>query len=114
MHGVERTYHTETGIYKESDLGLLVWMNPEHKKKPQSRLLQTMTDHSSIHPMAFPINLLRRNQMFQHCPLLTEENINQLLFFASEETPVIIPLPIARLKLGWEDFFVPTKYVEPA
>jgi hypothetical protein len=52
--------------------------------------------------------------MFQHCPLLTEENINQLLFFASEETPVIIPLPIARLKLGWEDFFVPTKYVEPA
>jgi hypothetical protein len=109
----ERTYKTESGTYSESDLALLVWLNPDFETKKQSRLLMTMTDYSSIHPMAFPINLLRTNQIFARCPLADLENISDLIFASSAEHPVIIPLSLARSKLGWEEFFVPTKYVEP-
>ena len=112
MHS-ERTYRTESGIYTESELGLLVWLNPEHTTKPQSRLLSTMTDHSSINPMAFPISLLRRNKMFSACPTAEDANITELLFSSAPERPVIIPIPVARAQLGWEEFFVPTRYAEP-
>lgn len=112
MHA-ERTYRTESGTYSESDLGLLVWLNPDFETKKQSRLLMTMTDYSSVHPMAFPINLIRINQIFSKCPLADAENLSNLLFTSSAECPVIVPLSLARSKLGWEEFFVPTKYVEP-
>lgn len=109
----ERTYRTESGTYSESDLAVLVWMNPDFPEKRQSRLLMTMTDYSSVHPMAFPINLIRTNQIFSKCSLADSENISQLISEATPECPVIIPLPLARSKLGWEEFFVPTKYVQP-
>lgn len=109
----ERTYRTESGTYSESELALLVWMNPDFEKKKQSRLLMTMTDYSSIHPMAFPIKLIQTNAVFSKCPLADAENLSNLMFTSNSECPVIVPLSLARSKLGWEEFFVPTKYTEP-
>lgn len=109
----ERTYRTESGTYSELDLGLLVWLNPDFETKKQSRLLMTMTDYSSVHPMAFPINLITSNQIFSKCPIADSENLSNLLMEATADRPVIVPLSLARSKLGWEEFFVPTKYIEP-
>jgi hypothetical protein len=109
----ERTYRTETGVFSESELGILVWINPDFEKGKNSRLLMTMTDYSSTAPMAFPLNLLRKSPIFEKLPVSEDENLSDLILNTSSEAPAIVPLPVARRQLGWEDFFVPTKYSEP-
>lgn len=109
----ERTYRTESGTYSESDLAVLVWLNPEHPTKPQSRLLLTMTDTSNANPMAFPITSLRKTSAFSRCPLSSDSSVADDVAASTPETPAIIPLPVARGHLGWTDFYIPTKYTEP-
>jgi len=108
----ERTYRTESGTYNESELAVLVWLNPEHATKPQSRLLLTMTDTHNPNPMAFPINHLRKTSAFSQCSLSTEDSVADDVSTSTPEAPAIIPLPVAKNHLGWVDFFIPTKYTE--
>ena len=109
----ERTYKTESGTYSESELGILVWINPDFEKGKNSRLLMTMTDYSNTSPMAFPLATLRKTPVFSGLPVTTDENLSEIITSATSKAPAIIPLPVARRQLGWEDFFVPTKYSEP-
>jgi hypothetical protein len=109
----ERVYRTESGNYSESELGILVWINPDFEKGKNSRLLMTMTDYSSSAPMAFPLSTLRKSPFFEKFTVSTTENLPQDMLQATQERPVIIPLPVARQNLGWDDFFVPTRYTEP-
>lgn len=112
MHG-ERVYRTETGNYSESELGILVWINPDFEKGKNSRLLMTMTDYSSPAPMAFPLSSLRKSPFFEKFTVSDPENLAEDMLKATQECPIIVPLPVARQNLGWEDFFVPTRYTEP-
>lgn len=109
----ERTYRTESGTYSESELGILLWMNPDFEKGKNSRLLMTMTDYSSTDPMAFPMVALKKNPVFEKLPISTDENIFETITSATFDAPAIIPLPVARRQLGWESFFVASKYSEP-
>lgn len=112
MHA-ERTYRTESGTYSESELGILVWINPDFEKGKNSRLLMTMTDYSNTSPMAFPLATLRKTPVFEGLTVATDENLSQTVTSATLDAPAIVPLPVARRQLGWEDFFVATKYLEP-
>ena len=109
----ERVYRTESGTYSESELGILVWINPDFEKGKNSRLLMTMTDYSSAAPMAFPLSTLKKSPFFERFTVCDTENLTQDMLQATQDRPVIVPLPVARQNLGWEDFFVPTRYTEP-
>lgn len=108
----ERTYRTESGTYSESELAVLVWLNPEHPIKPQSRLLLTMTDAANPNPMAFPISSLRKTPAFSQCSLSSDASVADDVSASTPEAPAIIPLPVARGHLGWTEFFIPTRYAE--
>jgi hypothetical protein len=108
----KRQYRTESGTFEASELAILVWMNPDRDNKPQSRLLMTLTDRLSPHPMAFPLKTLQNTPEFASCPLATPETLADLLVASTPTTPIIILLPIAQDQLGWTDFYIPTKYTD--
>lgn len=106
-----RTYRTESGSYSESDLAVVIWLNPGKFDRPQARLLETLTDRSSPHPMAFPIRSLQVSLPNPH--VATAEDIQERIMSSTRENPVITPLTLARDELGWVDFYVPSTYQEP-
>lgn len=109
----ERVYRTESGTFPESELAVVVWKNPNLPSRPNSRLLATMTDPSSPNPMAFPVGMLRKAVEFASCAVSSPETLQADIGASSPESPVLVPMPIARSRLGWTDFYVPTKYEEP-
>lgn len=108
----ERTYRTESGSYTESELCVLVWLNPDQQQRPNSRLLATYTDKKSPHPMAFPTKTLLNTSEFVNAHLATEDSLTEALLGSSPTAPVIVSLSLARASLGWTDFFIPTSYTE--
>ena len=109
----ERTYRNESGEYEESELAVLVWMNPNLSSKPNSRLLATITDKSNPNPMAFPIRMIRLAHELSRIPISTDETILSDIQNATQDLPSIIPITLARSQLGWTEFFIPTRYTEP-
>ena len=106
-----RTYKTQSGTYTEAELGIVVWMNPKTKQSNHSRLLETMTAENSSLPMAFPINALTKDHNWQNASLIhSKDEVFELVFAADRSKPLIVPLPIAKAALGWEDFYIPTEY----
>jgi hypothetical protein len=110
---LERTFRTESGTYAESELAVLVWINPDQAHRPNSRLLATMTDNSSPNPMAFPINMLKTSPELSVCAFSTPDSVALDILNSHSHAPAIVSLPLAREHLGWTDFYIPTKYVEP-
>lgn len=110
---VERTFRTESGTYAESELAVLVWINPDQANRPNSRLLATLTDQSGPDPMVFPINMLKKSPEFAICAFSTLETIALDILNSNFHAPAVISLPLAREHLGWTDFYIPTRYVEP-
>jgi hypothetical protein len=106
-----RTYKTQSGTYTEDELGIVVWMNPKNKQSNQSRLLETMTAENSSLPMAFPLKALTKDYNWQNASLIrSKDEVFGLIFATDRSKPLIIPLPIAKSALGWEDFYIPTEY----
>lgn len=106
----ERVYRTDSGSYTEKDLAVVVWLNPNHATRPQTRLLETITSRYSNNPMAFPTRSLQLT--LKNPTIATVDNIADGLLAATQDTPLIVPLPLAREELGWTDFYVPTAYSE--
>ena len=106
-----RTFRTQSGTYSEDELGVVVWMNPKNKQSNQSRLLETMTAENSSLPMAFPLKSLTEDRNWQNASLIrSKDEVFELIFSTERSKPLIIPLPIAKAALGWEDFYIPTEY----
>lgn len=103
-----RTFKTTTGTYAEHELAVVVWLNPDHAKRPQARLLETLISHYSSNPMAFPIRSLQTT--LPNPVIAYPETLAEQILRSSKEDPLIIPLPLARSELGWEDFYVPTTF----
>lgn len=94
--------HSEMSDLPEYEWGVTVWLNPHHINRPQSRLLQTIVDSSSGDPMAFPIKTL---QLALENPILpTSADIESRLLASTKDSPLIIPVSMAREWLGWDDF----------
>jgi hypothetical protein len=86
-------------------------MNPKNKQSNQSRLLETMTAENSSLPMAFPLKSLTEDRNWQNASLIrSKDEVFELIFSTERSKPLIIPLPIAKAALGWEDFYIPTEY----
>lgn len=105
----ERIYRNESGKYDESELAVLVWTNPNLSDRPNSRPMATVTGKSSSNPIAYPIRHLR----FSRIHVSTAESVSDDIQSSTQDSPVGIPLPIARSHLGWTEFFIPTRYMEP-
>ena len=106
-----RTYATASGIYSEEDLAVVIWSNPKISKRPQSRRLETMTSPRSSYPMAFPISHLTSHHAWKKFKVVrTPEDIDSLIGATSRQTPILVPLPLAKSYLGWDEFYIPTEY----
>jgi len=79
----------------ESDWGVAVWMNPHRSSKPQSRLLETIVSASGSDPMAFPIKT---------ASAISLADIESKIMSSTRDNPLIIPVPMAREWLGWDNF----------
>lgn len=108
-----RQYKTSTGVYNEDELAIVVWMNPKQKNSKQSRLLETMTSEQSRFPMAFPLKKLTTNRSWKSAVVVSSsEDVFRLLQNSERSRPLLIPLVIAKSALGWNDFYVPTEYLD--
>lgn len=93
-------------VYDVSDLVFIVWMNPDHQKKPQSRLLMTHFDPETGLPVAFQGKYLKNSAIFSQIPHQTDKNFASALLDSTARTPVLIPVSIAVEQLGWQDYSV--------
>lgn len=106
-----KKYKTNTGVYAESQLAVVVWKNPKSKTSKKSRSLETMTSDNSVYPMAFPIELLGENPSWARARLVKDdETFFMLIFEATKSAPLIVPLPVAESTLGWDNFYIATEY----
>jgi len=107
-----KTYKTASGTYREEDLAVVIWVNPKHLLKMNSRFLETMTSEDSPYPMAFPVTSLTSNRMWRNARIAyTKEDIYSLIGVTDRTKPLLVPLPLAREALDWTNFYVPTEYV---
>lgn len=88
------------------DLAFIVWMNPDHPAKPQSRLLVTHFAPNSGQPLAFFIKNLQNSAIFSQIPLQTPKTLAAALLDSTAHHPVIIPADIATSQLGWDRYVV--------
>jgi hypothetical protein len=89
------------------DHAVVVWANPDFKKKGQKRLLETIISQYSSDPIAFPISTLENT--LHGATFMTEESeliLGDVLLSSSEAAPVVIPTQIAEKLLGWTDFYI--------
>lgn len=108
-----RQYKTSTGVYTEEELAVVVWMNPKAKSSRQSRALETMTSETSRYPMAFPIKSLTKNRSWKNAQIArTKEEVFALIQKTERTKPLLIPLSVAKQALGWDNFYIPTEYVD--
>ncbi len=112
-----RQYKTKSGVYKEDQLVIVVWLNPDHKTSKQARALETMTSDDSKHPMAFPMESFSSNPMARSAwknafLAKTEDAVFSMVPRSSKDMPVLVPIPVARKAFGWDRFYVPSEYTE--
>lgn len=108
-----RQYRTNNGTYLEDQLAIAVWKNPNQRRARQARFFETMTSETSPHPMAFPIELLRKRKEWANAIYIhSRDEFLDSLSVSSRSRPLVIPIPVARDSLGWETFYVPTEYTE--
>jgi hypothetical protein len=110
---VGRQYKTLTGTYTEEELAIVVWMNPKSKSNRQSRALETMTSETSSYPMAFPIKALTSNRSWRNATFVrSREEVYEMIQNTKRTHPLVVPLSIAKLAWGWDNFYVPSEYVD--
>lgn len=110
---MSRQYRTLTGTYSEEELAIVVWMNPKSKNSRQSRALETMTSENSRYPMAFPINSLYKNRSWKNATFVhSREEVYELIEKTQRTQPLVVPLSVAKLAWGWENFYVPSEYTD--
>lgn len=109
-----RTYKTLTGTYNEDELAIVVWRNPNRNNgKGRNRALETMTSENSSFPMAFPLKSLTKNRSWKGSPTVrSSDELLDCLPLSTRSKPIIVPLPLAKTSLGWEDFYIPSEYTE--
>jgi hypothetical protein len=86
------------------DRVIVVWMNPDHSRKPQSRLLVTLTSSKTGLPLAFSSISMRNSPIFHEiCPSSPSSLLDDLVT-STPAKPALIPTILAEIQLGWTDF----------
>jgi hypothetical protein len=102
-----RTYNTASGSYSEDEMVIAVWINPKSKTSNKVKPLETLSSPTSLLPMAFPKTSVPWTTALH---ARTKEDVYSLLPSSSRLEPLVIPLPIARQALGWEEFYIASEY----
>lgn len=84
------------------DLAIVVWIDPDALDRPQKRLLETITSRNSRLPLAFPIRSLQLS--LPYASTVTEDTLQEKMLASTKESPIIIPISLARSSLGWTEF----------
>lgn len=107
-----RQYRTQSGVYNEADLAVVVWVNPRQKSSKQARSLETMTSEDSTLPMAFPLHALASHRSWKNASIVRNaEDIYKALFTTERSRPLVVPLPLAGDVFDWHDFYIPSEYL---
>lgn len=113
---MSRTYKNNSGTYSEEELVVAVWFNAKKvTSRPNARRLETFTTEYSPHPIAFPLETLQETSSWMYCPVAKEpQDLNNMLEpnKATRENPLLVPLPLAKSHLGWNEFYIPSEYME--
>lgn len=111
-----KTYKNDSGTFSESEMVVAIWSNPKKEKaRPNARPLETITDDKSPYPVAFPLEMLQTIQSWMYCEVAKSvEDIEEVLFRskATRQKPLLVPLHLAKSYLGWEIFYIPSRYKE--
>ncbi len=103
------TFKNKTGSYAPSELSIVVWSNP----KGRGRALETMTTEDSTMPIVFPTAYLKKKREWRQAKFVNNfQEVFDLLPKSTRNSPLIVPMPVAKSALGWENFYIPTEYIE--
>ena len=109
-----KTYKTSSGTFSESEMVVAIWFNPKKKKaRPNARLLETLTSHKSRLPLAFPLPVLSKIEPWLSYPVAkNSKEVDKAVYegLATNESPLLVPLALAKEHFGWEEFYIPEKY----
>lgn len=110
---MSREYRTASGTYLEEELSIVIWTNPKNAVTRKPRSLETITSENSRYPMAFPTKMLMSNKDWRNATLVEKAStVYDVIKKATRTEPLILPLPVARQSLGFENFYIPNEYEE--
>ena len=111
-----KTYKTSSGTFSESELVIAIWINPKRAKaRPNARPLETLTSEKSTFPIAFPLEKLQTIASWMYCTVARESSeVDAVLTSgkATRQSPLLVPVSLARSYLGWDEFYIPTEYTD--
>lgn len=98
----------------ENDYSVVVWVNPRAAAgSARAAYLASVVGERTGNPLARPTTALRGEPSLRRSPVMRgAEEIGDWLAppgrtpAATRERPVIVPVPLARSVLGWEEFEV--------
>lgn len=92
-----------------NDYAVIVWVNPDAEQR-RTRFLKTVTDQNGL-PHTHLITELSSSPRYQNSPIAySVMDIEKYLtpypnnVYATEETPLIVPVGFARTYFGWDEF----------
>lgn len=88
----------------DDDRLIVVWMNPDHPRKPQSRLLVTITNQKTGLPVSFSSKSMRNSPIFHEIRPSEPDSMAQDLLHSTPARPALIPTILAEILLGWPEF----------
>ena len=83
---------------------ILVWINPFHEVKPQSRLLTSLFDTKTGFPLSFSLDYVQKSPIFREITPSTSESLANDIYASTPQKPALVPTILAQFKLGWLDF----------
>jgi hypothetical protein len=63
--------------------------------------------------MAFPLKSLTKNRSWINARIAhTKEEVFELIQKTERTKPLLVPLSVAKVALGWENFYIPSEYTD--
>ena len=98
----------------EDDLVVVVWANPAYLSGSSERVFETISKQGSRFPVVWRHSYLKTKYaglLPAAYTVFSDEDLRSwmcqpLLGTCSRQNPLLVPLPIVRSVLGWQDFDV--------
>lgn len=86
----------------EKEWAIVVWANPKFSPDSKQRFLETITGVDNSHPLAFPLEYLRKT--LPDAIFSENSDITSKFNESTQEKPLIVTLQTAKTSLGLENF----------
>lgn len=103
-----------SALPNENDLVVVAWANPAFLSGRSQRVFETISKAGSRNPVAWRLSYLETKWsglLPAAYKVFSEDDLRSwmsepLLGTCSRQSPLLVPLPIARSVLGWQEFDV--------